>query len=96
MSERMPALFAAQAVAMSARTDGLTQHAVDDMRTRAEELLERDDPLRAAMLRFATVYELLHRDAHAMHLLGEELQAAVEVALSLTRPSLPYRSDIDG
>lgn len=99
MSERMPALFAAQAVALSARTDGLTQHAVDDMRTRAEEVLERDDPLRAAILRFASMYEAFHRDSYALGLFGEELQRAIEASLALpvlTRAPLPYRSDIDG
>ena len=36
MTARMPVLVAARAVGMSARTGSLTQHAVDDLRTKAQ------------------------------------------------------------
>lgn len=92
---RTPALMAAQAVALSARTHMLTQHAVDDMRTRAEELLDRDDPMRAACLRFATKFEEYRRDTYALEKLGEELQRELANALSIEAPSLRERRDID-
>lgn len=96
MSERMPALFAAQAVAMSARTDGLTLHAVEDMRTKAEELLMRDDPLRAAVLTFASMFEVHHRDKAALADLGVSLELAVAQSIAPVRPELRWRADIDG
>lgn len=95
MDSQVPALMAAQAVALSARTGSLTQHAVDDMRTRAEELLGRDDPMRAAVLAFATQYELHRRDPYALQKLGEALERALRGALSLDQV-LRERRDIDG
>lgn len=95
MSSRVPALVAAQAVALSARTDGLTMHAVDDMRTKAEELLARDDPMRGAMLAFATQYEALRRDPYALRLLGEALERALAEALALGPAPARPRRDID-
>lgn len=95
MADRVPALMAAQAVALSARTGTLTQHAVDDMRIRAEELLARDDPMRAAVLTFATQYEAHRRDAYALKVLGEALERDLRVHLSLDRV-LSERRDIDG
>lgn len=92
---RTPALMAAQAVALSARTRMLTQHAVDDMRTRAEELLDRDDPMRAACLRFATKFEEYRRDLYALEKLGEELERELTSTLSLDGPASRHRSDID-
>lgn len=95
-AQQMPALFAAQAVALSARTGSLTGHAVDDLRTKAEELLPRGDDLRAAILSFATMYEQLRRDAYAVEKLGETLERAVSVALHPDRPVARERRDIDG
>lgn len=96
MSDRMPALIAAQAVAMSARTGSLTQHMVDDLRTKAEELLARDDDLRPAILRFATKFEEYRRDAYALTKLGEELEREVSAALNPGRPVPRERRDVDG
>lgn len=96
MSERMPALTAALSVAMSARTGSLTQHAVDDLRTKAEELLPRTDDLRFAIISFATRYEQLRRDPVAVKYLGEELQGALGQALNPDSPALRERRDIDG
>lgn len=95
MSDRLPALFAAQAVALSARTGALTQNAVDDMRTRAEELLPRGDDLRAAILSFATMYEDCRRDAGALAMQGRILDAALSRALN-PEAGPRDRRDIDG
>ena len=95
-SERMPALFAAQAVALSARCNQLTMNAVDDMRTKAEELLARDDPARSAIIAFATGYENLHRDPYGLSKLGEILQDALGVALNPDAPPMfRSRRDLD-
>jgi|GEM_PF-2133202 len=96
MADRTTVLFAATAVSLSARTGGLTQHAVDDLRTKAEELLERGDDLRLAVLAFATMWEEYHRDAYAMEKLGESLGRAVEAALNRNAPQPRFRRDIDG
>jgi hypothetical protein len=78
----VPAFMAAQAVALSARTGQLTQHMVDDCRTRAEELLPRDHPVRSAILAFATMYEAHRRDADQMQAQGRYLQDALGQALN--------------
>lgn len=96
MSARMPVLMAAQAVAMSARTGSLTAHAVDAVRVQAEELLERGDDLRSAVILFATQFEQFRRDAYALAKLGEQLERAISAALHPdARPTEP-RMDIDG
>lgn len=87
MSARMPALFAAQAVALSARVGELTLQAVDDLRTKAEELLGKGDPLRAAILTFATMYEVHRRDKAALASMGETLEAALRVSLDVPHPA---------
>jgi hypothetical protein len=105
MSERMPVLTAAMSVALSARTDQLTMHAVDDMRTKAEELLAKGDGLRSAIIAFATAYEADRRDKAAMAAHGVALQAALELALpGVERPAMgaalhhPWmdRKDVNG
>ncbi len=90
----LPVLMSALAVALSARTGGLTPHAVDAMREQAEELMGRDDPTRPAIMAFASMYELVRRDAEALRELGEDLKRAVNYAVA----SLPTqsRADIDG
>lgn len=94
MSDRLSALMAAHAVALSARTGSLTQHAVDEMRGRAEQVMGREDTMRAAILSFATMYEALRRDAYAVEKLGEQLEAALRSELSLTR-TMRERRDLD-
>lgn len=97
MSNRMPVLMAAQAVAMSARTDGLTLHAVEDMRVKAEELLSHGDELRLAVLTFATAYERDRRDPAAMAVHGTALEAEIREALNIAAPAATRtRADIDG
>jgi hypothetical protein len=97
MSLRMPAMFAAEAVALNAITGSRTMHMVDDMRTKAEELLARDDDLRRAILAFATQYEVLKRDEYGLKVLGEQLRAAVATALNpeAVPRTLRHRADID-
>lgn len=95
MADRVPALQAAQAVALAARNNMLTQHSVDDMRIRAEELLDRDDPMRPPILDFATQWEAVRRDPHALRYHGEALEQALLRDLGLVR-SLPERKDLDG
>lgn len=58
IDKQNPARMAALAVALSAQTDMLTPHQVEDMRTKAEELLPPGDPLRAAILSFASMHEI--------------------------------------
>lgn len=76
-----PALLAAQAVALRARTGGLQAYEVDDMRVRAEQLLARDSALRAAIYHFCTMYELDHHDSAKLIEHGEELSRGVDRAL---------------
>lgn len=92
---RTPVLMAAYAVALSARTGSLTRHAVDDMRTMAEELLERDDDLRPAVFNFASQYELHSHDPVHVGYLGAALERAVRLASGLDQPRRERR-DIDG
>jgi phage terminase small subunit len=80
--DHVPALTAALAAAMSARTGQLTQQAVDEARIKAEELLPRDHPARAAVITFATMYEQYRRDAEQMRKQGEYLQDALGRALN--------------
>lgn len=96
MSDHLPAYMAALAVALSARTGGLTLHMVDDMRTKAEELLARDDPLRSAILTFCTMYEQDSRDAAALAAHGEDLQRAVQWVTAPAPAPERVRRDIDG
>jgi hypothetical protein len=94
--EHTAALMAAFAVAMNARTGQLTQHLVDDMREKAEELLRRDHPAYPLIMHFATQYEIHHRDRAQMVILGDALDHGIRLAVAPATPKLPYRSDIDG
>ena len=69
--EHTGALMAAYAVAMSARTNQLTEHAVEDMRVKAEELLLKEHPAYKPILHFATMYEITRRDPAALAVLGD-------------------------
>lgn len=94
--EHLPALMAAFAVAMSARTNQLTPHAVEDMRIKAEEVLKRDHPAYPVILNFATQYELHRRDPAALAQLGETLELGVRMAVQPSQPDRPARMDLDG
>lgn len=87
-----PALLAAQSVSMRARIGGLEAHEVDDMRTRAEELLDRRDQLRAAIFEFHTMYQMHPRPGPELVELGDELGRAVDRAL---RPEAPDAGRVD-
>jgi hypothetical protein len=90
-------LMAALSVALNARTNQLTQNVVDDMRTKAEELLPRDHAAYGAIMNFATMYELHRRDVPVLAELGDQLQRAIDWATApAPTPALPYRRDIDG
>ena len=94
--EHTPALMAAFAVAMSARTGQLTQHAVEDMRVKAEEVLKRDHPAYPVIVTFATQYELHRRDPAALSELGSTLEMGIRLAVQPTRPEGRFRADLDG
>lgn len=94
-ANRQAVQMAAFATAMSARTDGLTQHQVDATRTLAEQMLDHGDPLRLAVLHFATMFEQYRRDSVAMRMFGEELDRAVNADMHPDRPQRPVRRDID-
>ncbi len=78
---RTQVLMATFSVALCARTQALTAHQVDEMRIKAEELMDRDDPLRPHIINFATQYENLRRDPYAVRILGENLEAALRADL---------------
>lgn len=80
MTRETPARMAALAVALSAQTSMLTAHMVDNMRSKAEETLKGGDPLRTAILTFATMYEVAAMEGNdvAIRLLGADLYAAAE------------------
>ena len=88
--------MAAKSVALSARTNCLTLHSVEDMRTVAEELLENGDDLRTAILNFATMYEHYRRDPDALIKLGEGLDRDIDAAIGLALPAALWRADLDG
>lgn len=94
--EHTPALMAAFAVALSARTRTLTPHAVEDMRIKAEELMPRDHLARPAILAFATQYDLHRRNPERLAELGDELEACLRRAVAPPTPERPWRADIDG
>ncbi|MES2667908.1 MAG: hypothetical protein V4712_17625 [Pseudomonadota bacterium] len=72
---------AAFAVALRAKTGGLTALDVDHLRTQAEQLLPDDAPLRRAITGFATQFEAVRHNPPAWVALGDSLARAVELAL---------------
>ena len=90
------ALTAAFAVAMNARTGQLTDHSVEDMRIKAEELLLRDHPAYPIIMTFCTMYEVERRNPPALTALGEALERGIRDAVRPPAQVLPYRADIDG
>ncbi len=94
--EHLPALMAAFAVAMSARTGQLTAHAVEDMRIKAEEVLLRDHPAYPVIVSFATQYEIHRRDPEALAELGRTLELGIRMAVQPVAPDRPARVGLDG
>ncbi|PZQ99914.1 MAG: hypothetical protein DI533_04590 [Cereibacter sphaeroides] len=90
-----PVASAAFAVGMKAKCAELTALDVEQLRSQTEELLADGDPLRAAILAFATQYELCRFDAAQLVDLGNQLCRAVEIALLPEPPDLDRR-DIHG
>lgn len=90
------ALTAAYAVAMSARTGQLTDHAVEDMRVKAEELLLRDHPAYPIIMTFCTMFEVERRNPPALAALGEDLERGIRHAVWQPGHPLTERRDIDG
>ena len=88
-------MMAASAVALSARSGQVTQHDVEDLRVKTEELLGRDDPMRGPILTFASMYEVHRRDREAVRALGEDLWRAIGWGTA-TASTVPHRRDIDG
>lgn len=95
-TNRQAVQMSAFAAAMSARTDGLTMGQVDATRTLAEQMLDHGDPLRLAILHFATMFEEWRHDTAAMRRFGDELDRAVNADLHPDRPARATRRDIDG
>lgn len=89
-------MMAASAVALKAQHGGLTLHDVDDLRTKAEELLAKDDPFRPAVMTFATMYEQNRRNPAALAELGADLWRAVHYITAPPPPATRERKDIDG
>jgi hypothetical protein len=90
---QVAAIMAAFAVAM---TNQLMQQVVDDMRTKAEELLPRDHAAYPVIMAFATQYELHRRDPAQLAELGKTLQMGIRLALAPAPVKLPFRRDLDG
>lgn len=95
-AEHIPALMSALSVALSARTGGLTAHAVDEMRVKAEELLGRNHPAHPIIMTFCTMYEMQRRDPEAVSALGVDLERGINHVVWQPSPALTERRDIDG
>ena len=94
---RVGAMCAVLSVSMLARQDSLKPVQVDDLLARVMAVFPPGDDLRQAVVSFADRYPRLRRDAYALRLLGEELDAALNVALNPVAGGSPrYRSDVDG
>lgn len=76
-------------------TKGVTLDVVDALRVKAEQLLDRGHPLRAAIFSFATMYDAHHFDPAAVVRMGEALHQAVDKFLNPSPPE-QFRADIDG
>lgn len=85
----------AVAVALSAQSQCLEAQDVTGLQVRAEELLDRDDPLFRAVCQFTTMFDLHRHDPDQWPELGRELHHAVDVAITPTPPDCD-RSDIHG
>lgn len=94
-SDRVSIRLYALSVALSAKCGTLEQEDVDNMRTRAEELLHRDAPLYRAITAFATQHQVNRYDRAAMHDLGTTLAEAVRIDALPDVPD-PDRRDING
>ena len=96
MADRQNVILNADIVAMGAKTNMLTAHDVDNMRQLADQLMETDDPVRPAIMQFATQYEVLKRDPYGLQKQGEALEWELDTDRGRAKPSRRERRDIDG
>ena len=94
-SGRVAVASAALAVSLRGKVGTLTALDVEQLRSQAEEVLAGDDGLRAAVLEFATQYEVVRRDPAALADSSEALAQAVQRAVQFVPPDL-HRVDIHG
>lgn len=92
---QMDVILAAWHAAMRAKLGDLDMMDVEDMRVRAEELLDHGCDLYRAITGFATRVEIVRHDRDALACEGRWLAHALERELGLVR-DLPERRDIDG
>ena len=99
MSERpqipVKVLMDALAVALRARDGSVTQHEVDGLREKVEELMKGDTSFAPCVFRFCTDYELVRRDPERLKAAGEALHYAIKVATDRV-PDGSGRADLDG
>jgi len=91
-SGRRAVASAAFAASLRGKVGGLTALDVEQLRSQAEELLDEGDGLRAAVLEFATQYEVVRRQAPALTDLCDRLSQAVQHAI---RPVAPHQHRVD-
>ena len=73
--------FEAFALGMKARVNGVDAEDVEELRQRAEQLIDdADDPVRRAITEFATQYELCAHDFARLSELGDDLTGRIERA----------------
>lgn len=92
MSQRVHS--AALTVALNARVNSLQPEEVSNLVTLAEELLDRDDPLKPAVTGFAVQWEVSRYDPAALAMQGRILEAKVHEAIGVVKTA-PHRADID-
>jgi hypothetical protein len=88
-------ILAAQHIAMRAKLNEVDPHDVDDMRTRAEEVLDHGSDFYRAITSFATRYQVVRYEPDELAREGRWLDHAIEKELGLVR-ALPERRDLDG
>lgn len=96
MTNRMPVLMAAQAVALSARTGSLRPEAVTNMVDQAITRLSPGDDLRSAVITFSEAFDRDRRDPGAMEVHGVTLETELREILKLNPASPRVRVDLDG
>lgn len=90
-----PVVSSAVTVALQAKVGSLKPLEVERMRSQAEQLLNAGDPMRAAVLTFASQYEVVRWMPAALVVEAEALFRAAELAL-VPDPPGQDRRDIHG
>ncbi len=91
-SPRFQVAADATAVAMQAMVNDLDAISVDDLVTKAGQLLESDDPVFRAVVEFATQHELVRRQPEMLRNAGEVLRDRM---ILLMRPDPPDLDRVD-